>query len=236
MAKEILVTAKKISKREKKYKKSKIIVTIVLLLLVLIFLILSIVYKGGNFTITLDPRLYSESGIVIYEDPELKESKKVLSANNLEFIDNISVDWLPANIHSEAYGSHNGENYIAYTFFIENTGKETINYWYSVVIDDVIKQVDEAVRIMVYLNDNRKIYAKRNIHTNTPEDDTTEFYSEKEPVVEERKDFKPEDVDKFTIVIWLEGDDPDCVDNILGGEIKMHMEIREEHKEKKDER
>ena len=43
--------------------------------------------------------------------------------------------------------------------------------------------------------------------------------------------YKKGDIDKFTIVIWLEGDDPDCVDNILGGEIKMHMEIREEHKE-----
>ena len=40
----------------------------------------------------------------------------------------------------------------------------------------------------------------------------------------------PGDIDKFTIVIWLEGDDPDCIDNILGGEIKMHMEIREEYK------
>ena len=40
--------------------------------------------------------------------------------------------------------------------------------------------------------------------------------------------------DKFTVVIWLEGDDPDCVDSILGGEIKMHMEIREEHKEQEN--
>lgn len=236
MAKEILVTAKKISKREKKYKKSKIIVTITLLILVFFFIILSIIYRGGSFTITLDPRLYSESGIVIYDDPELKESKKVLSANNMEFLDNISIDWLPANIHNEAYGSHNGENYIAYTFFIENTGNDTINYWYSVVIDDVIKQVDEAVRIMIHLNDEKKVYAKINAHTNTPEDDTVEFYSNDEPVVEQRKNFTPGDVDKITIVIWLEGDDPDCVDNILGGEIKMHMEIREEHKEQKNEK
>ena len=43
------------------------------------------------------------------------------------------------------------------------------------------------------------------------------------------KDFKPLDIDRFTIVVWLEGDDPDCVNAIIGGEIKMHMNIREEH-------
>ena len=39
----------------------------------------------------------------------------------------------------------------------------------------------------------------------------------------------PGDIDKFTIVIWLEGDDPDCLNNLIGGEIKMHMDIYEEH-------
>lgn len=84
---------------------------------------------------------------------------------------------------------------------------------------------------MVYLNGDRRVYAKVNSYTNEPEKDTLPFYSKDEAVLEQRKDFKPGDIDKFTIVIWLEGDDPDCIDNILGGEIKMHMEIREEHKE-----
>lgn len=84
---------------------------------------------------------------------------------------------------------------------------------------------------MVYLNGDRRVYAKVNSYTNEPEKDTLPFYSKDEAVLEQRKDFKPGNIDKFTIVIWLEGDDPDCIDNILGGEIKMHMEIREEHKE-----
>ena len=84
---------------------------------------------------------------------------------------------------------------------------------------------------MIYLNGNKKVYAKINSFTSEPEKETIPFYSEKEAVLEQRKDFKPNDIDKFTIVIWLEGDDPDCIDNILCGEIKMHMEIREEHKE-----
>ena len=40
---------------------------------------------------------------------------------------------------------------------------------------------------------------------------------------------KSGDIDKFTIVIFLEGDDPDCTDELIGGEMKMHMDITEEH-------
>ena len=40
--------------------------------------------------------------------------------------------------------------------------------------------------------------------------------------------------DKVTVVIWLEGDDPECVNAILGGEMKMHMDIYEEHVEEKN--
>ena len=231
MAKEVVVKAKKVYGRKKKFSNIKIILSILLLVLVLIFIILGVIYKGGKFTITLDKRLSRESGIVIYEDLLVKESKMKLSARDLEFMDNISIDWIPKNIDNESAGSNNGENYIAYTFYIENKGKDIINYWYSIVIDDVIKNVDEAARVMVYLNGDKKVYAKKNAYTNEPEKDTIPFYSKKQAVLEERKDFKPNDVDKYTIVIWLEGDDPDCIDNILGGEIKMHMEIREEHKE-----
>ena len=42
-------------------------------------------------------------------------------------------------------------------------------------------------------------------------------------VLEQRKNFKPKQKDRFTIVIFLEGDDPECINDLIGGEIKMHM-------------
>lgn len=231
MAKEVVIKADKIKKRNKRYSKTKIILSAILLFFIFSFIILSIIYKGGKFTITLDQRLATDNHIVIYEDSIAKDGKRKLAARDLEFMDNISVNWIPANIDTEAEGSHNGENYIAYTFYIENKGEETVNYWYTILIDDVIKNVDEAARVMIYFNGQKTIYAKQNAYTNEPENETIPFYSEKEAVLEQRKDFAPGNIDKFTIVIWLEGDDPDCTDNILGGEIKMHMEIREEYRE-----
>ena len=234
MAKEVVVKASTIAKRKKRYQKTKLTISIVLLILIFSFIILSVIYKGGRFTITLDPRLSTDNRIVIYEDNEIKESKRKLVARDLDFMDNISIDWIPQNIDTEANGSHNGENYIAYTFYIENEGEETINYWYMVLIDDVIKNVDEAARVMIYKNGEKTVYAKTNSLTNEAEKDTKPFFSKDKAVVEQRKRFAPGDVDKYTRVIWLEGDDPDCTDNILGGEIKMHMEIREEYYETKE--
>ena len=229
MAKEVIVKASTIAKRKKRYTKTKVVISIILLVMIFAFIILSIIYKGGQFTITLDQRLANDNKIVIYEDNEIKENKRKLSARELEFMDNISIDWIPTNIDTEANGSHNGDNYIAYTFYVENAGNDTVDYWYSIVIYDVIKNFDESARVMIYLNGEKTVYAKINALTNEPEKDTTPFFSKDKAVLEERKAFSPGDIDKFTVVIWLEGDDPDCTDNILGGEIKMHMEIREEY-------
>ena len=47
-------------------------------------------------------------------------------------------------------------------------------------------------------------------------------------MVKKRENFNPGDTDRYTIVIWIEGDDPECLDNLIGGAIKMHMIITEE--------
>jgi len=39
------------------------------------------------------------------------------------------------------------------------------------------------------------------------------------------QNFAPEDTIRFTVVIWIEGDDPDCLDSVIGGEIKVDMAI-----------
>lgn len=229
MARDVVTKANKVYNRKKRYNRVRVILGILFLFLIFVFIILSIIYRGGNFTVSLDRNLANDNNIVIYDNKEFMEGKRKLEASSLDFMDNISINWIPSNIDDEMDGSHNGDNYIAYTFYVANNGEETVDYWYSIVIDDVIKNVDEAVRVMIFLNGEKSVYAKINSYTGKEEEGTVAFFSDKEAVIEERSGFSPGDVDKFTVVIWLEGDDPDCVDSILGGEIKMHMEIREEH-------
>lgn len=52
---------------------------------------------------------------------------------------------------------------------------------------------------------------------------TIPFASSKTICTGLREEFENEGMDKFTVVIWLEGEDPECVDEIIGGEIELAM-------------
>lgn len=227
----VKVTAEKLEKRKKRIKYTKRIVVILFVFLMAFFFVLMVIYKGGNFTVTLDPNFSLKNNITLYENLEDKTSRNKLYAKEISFMDNITQSWLPSNINDESDGSHNGDNYIAYTFYIANEGNEPTDYWYQINILDVIKNVDEAVRIMVYQNGNLTTYAKKNEVTLKPEPNTEAFYSDKIAVLKRRKKLKAKEYDKYTIVVYLEGNDPECVDAIIGGEIKLNMEFREEHTE-----
>jgi len=228
MARSAVLTADKLRKRKQLTKYIKFTAFGIVAVMAASFAVLALVYNGGDFTITLNREMTTKNGIILYNNSITKESVNKLAADKLEYMDNISINWIPTNIHNEAEGPHNGKNYIAYTFFLENQGEEAIDYWYTVKIDDVIKDVDTAVRVMIYRNGEKTVYAKLNADTNEPEKGTKAFISDLVPVSEKVESFKVGDIDKYTIVLWLEGDDPDCTNNIIGGEIKMHMEITQE--------
>ena len=212
-----------------KIKKLRKALIVMLVFLIVIYFVLKVVYETGRFTVVLDSASDMKGAIAMYANKQEKLTRRTLQAEALDFMTNISGEWIPENINDEADGGHNGDNYIAYTFYIENEGDETIHYWYEIDIDDVVKDVDEAIRVAVFLNGEKTVYAKKNSKTNEPEKETIAFKDETKVFLQQRKDFKSGEIDKFTIVIWVEGDDPECRDNLIGGEMKMHMTITEEH-------
>ena len=228
--------ARKAKKKKARQKVLKLLLGALVLFLINVYIVLAIFYRGENFTITLDSEYGRESGLVIYEKLEEKYERTFLRSDDIEFFTDISINWLPKNIDEEGEGSHNGRNYIAYTFYAENMGQDTINYWATIEIDDVVKDVDEAIRVMVFKNGNKVVYAKNNPTTGNPEPDTVEFHDEDTVMLEVTEDFQVGDIDKYTVVIWVEGDDPQCKNNLIGGEIKMHMTLIEEHILQEDEK
>ena len=223
------VKASKVYKRKLFVKITKIAFLLLLILISVIYLFLYIIYAGGRFTVTLDKNMANQKNVFLSEDGKASNQTRRLIADTIDYMDNISIKWLPKDIHNEATGAHNGDNYIAYTFYVVNNGKETVHYWYEVDVDDTIKNVDEAIRIMIYRNGEQVVYAKKSPITNEAEPDTKAFVSDTVAVLEQRKNLKPKAKDRFTIVVWIEGDDPECKNDLLGGEIKMHMDITEEH-------
>lgn len=231
MAREVIVTAGKVRNWQKFGRVLKLAVLLLLILLIVVYIVLSVTFNVGSFVVTLGSNKELESGLAMFESLNDMTGKRWLKAENLQFMDNISINWLPDDLHTSAEGSHNGDNYIAFTFYIQNQGDIVINYWYSMYIDDVVKNVDEAIRIMIYHGEEVTIYAKGNSIDGEAEPDTTKFLTEKDGLIilEQRTNLQPGEYDRITVVVWIEGDDPECVDALIGGELKMHMDITEEH-------
>ncbi len=228
--KKIVLSTKKY-KREKKFKKIVLFALLLfLIILIILYLTIGIIYNNESFSITLDKNLYYQKGLIIYDDPDYKVFRSELFAKSPETFDNISYRWLPKDLADSNGGSHNGSNYLAYTFYVENTGVDVADYYSMLVIDDVIKNVDESVRIRVYKNDEMTTYAKLS-QRGVPEENTTPFEDTDLIKLDHVANFKPGDIDKYTVVLWIEGSDPECNDNILGGEIKITMNFNSEYVE-----
>lgn len=125
-----------------------------------------------------------------------------------------------------------GENYMAYTFYCKNAGNEELDYTATLVNNGAAKSMDEAVRIIVFKNGEPTVYAKRQFESDKAEDDSkfipkdlksVPWKNQKEIMTTKTEKFKPNQVDKYTILMWVEGNDPECVNDILGGHIKMSM-------------
>ena len=226
---EVEVKAEKIYKRELVKKIVKISLLLLLIIISIVYLVLYVAYQSGRFTVSLDKNLSNQKSVYLSEHGKISERTRHLSAETINYMDNISVKWLPEDIDTEAEGSHNGDNYIAYTFYVVNGGNESVHYWFEIDVDDTIKRVDEAIRIMIYRNGKPVVYAKKNEVTGEAEPDTKKFVSDTVAVLEQRKNLKPKSKDRYTVVVWIEGDDPECRNDLLGGEIKMHIDITEEH-------
>ena len=229
---DVVVKADKIRNWKKLGKFVKLAILLLLLMLIIFYIVLKLIFNDGSFIVSLENNDMLYSGLAMYETLNDPTPKRKLKAEEVQFLDNISIKWLPDDI-TEYEGSHNGKNYIAYSFYMENQGKVVLNYWYSVVMDDVILNADEAIRIMIYVNDDRKVYAKGNSIDGKAEPGTVKFREDEDGtiILEQRKDMQPGDLDKITVVVWIEGDDPECTNALIGGHARLRMKLIEEHTE-----
>ena len=182
--------------------------------------------KYGSFTIKVNKYDMVNQGLSLSESPDFDRTISVLTADIVYDMTNISGNDLPENI-DKVNGNHNGKNYIAYTFYVHNSGQDTVTYEGDLTIENVTKNVDEAIRVAVYINGKKKVYGKTKSDGKGKESDCDEEFLTSEQVMHTTvEDFDPGATNKYTVVIWLEGNDPDCVDSIIGGVIKMQMDFR----------
>jgi hypothetical protein len=200
-----------------------------LLILALVLFICAALYKDtGSFTVGVNKVDLQKYGLSLSESRDMAYASSHLNAKINERITNIAEEDLPENIDM-IDGEHNGDNYIAYTFYLQNAGQLELSYEYELTISNVTKGLDEAVRVRLYIDGEYVNYAKTRSDGSGPEYGTTEFYSIG-VVTKGRVDgFVPGEKTKFTVVIWLEGNDYDCVDRVIDGLARFDMNMKVVH-------
>lgn len=217
----------------KEVKRHSVIMRILALLVIILILVIAVTYaisyfyeKFGGFTVRVNKYDMVQQGLTLSETPEYERATAVLNADIIYDITNISGEDLPDNLDM-VNGSHNGDDYIAYTFYLINSGDDTVSYSGEMTIENVTKNVDEAVRIAVYKNGVKTVYGKTKSNGTGKESDCDEEFLSSNIVMRTKTEkFEPKDKDKYTVVMWLEGNDPDCLDNIIGGTLKISMDFK----------
>ncbi|MBR1482490.1 MAG: hypothetical protein IJ598_05920 [Ruminococcus sp.] len=208
---------------KKRRKILAIILGAVTAVLLILFIISMLVTKWGDLVIEID-RPAIAKGFALSDAEDFSNKTVTLSAKQALDVTNITYNWLPTDLDTSKDGEHNGENYVAYTFYLRNEGEEEIDYITTLDITGVAKSADEAVRVMVYKNGEPSIYAKgRYDDREQPETDATRFVDDKVVMSAKSTGFAVGDVDKYTVVIWIEGNDAECVDDIRDGYVRMRM-------------
>lgn len=217
----------------KEVKRHAVVMRVLGLLVIILIAIVAIAYaisyfydKYGSFTVKINKYDMMRQGLTLSETPEYDQSNAVLNADIVYDMTNISGEDIPENVDM-VNGSHNGESFIAYTFYLINSGDDTISYEGEMTIENVTNNVDEAVRIAVYINGEKTVYGKTKSNGSGKESDCdSEFTSSTVVMKNKRTEFEPKGKDKYTVVIWLEGNDPDCTDALIGGTLKLGMDFK----------
>ena len=214
------------AKEVRNYRVRKRILTsaLVCLLIVVgvIYAVAALYKKTGSFTVSVDKYEMTKYGLTLSEYRDMSHNSSHLNAKISEEMTNIAGETIAENVDM-IDGEHNGRDYIAYTFYLQNAGEVEVAYDYQMNLSNVTQSLDEAIRIRLYVDGEPTTYAKTRSDGGGAEPRTTEFYSANVITKGRVDNFEPGEITKFTIVIWIEGNDPDCIDWLIGGKLKVDM-------------
>lgn len=209
------------------WKKIRPILLTVVLCSVFFLIIMAITSnKNGNLTIYID-RASATKSLSISESNTLKDPKGKVYGPSITKSWDLEEDELDEK-YPDLYlkdGDNSGDRFIAYTFYLFNSGIETLDYSMSFNIDSVSKNLDEAIRVRLYVNNELTTYAKKSPISNEAENGTVAFASDSLVVSQTVTNFEKGAVTKYTIVMWIEADDNECTNELIGGSITMSMKF-----------
>ncbi len=175
-------------------------------------------------TVSINKSDATKYALFLSETRDFYTQTALLNAHISKEMTNISESWLPNDLDN-IDGEHNGQNYVAYTFYLKNAGEATVTYNYQMYMVNISNDLNQAIRIRLYIDGKWTNYARTASNGTGAEPGTTEFLTERIITQGAVAEFEPGEVTKYTVVIWIEGDDPDCIDDLVGGDCSIAMDF-----------
>jgi len=203
-------------------------------------LIAVVAYFGlnmGTFVISLDEKAYT-TGISLSAEKEFSASYPRLLISPQNNCVPVTYSDLKLEDISRTDGDYkdpDGLTYIAYTFYLKNEGSTTVDLAFQIQQLQATLGVESAVRVLVIENEtNYRCYWKKDgteksQFEETPDDIMYYFYDEQYYCNQEIVNFKPGQINKYSVVLWLEGWDEECIDNVVGAKLKLDLKFTITH-------
>ena len=220
-----------------------IIVSLILLLIFAGFTIYG--NKVGNFVINVDS-IHSEIRLSLSSQSNLSKQTDRLAYNSVMALNDTSNSFLPEDISSRGFGNvsdfENG-NYLAYTFYLINNSDRAVDYDMDLMLVDTVGDPLGMLRVMLIEEENDTFDASNRIYAlgESSAENEERLQSELQNLLPYRtenfllgenkifsvnaKDFAAGAYRKYTVVMWLEGCDPDCTNEKLGSRAKVQLDI-----------
>lgn len=132
-------------------------ILVILVILSYVFVVAAFYTESGEFVINIDSEMANE-GFYISDTEDFASKLVTLTGGAVIDANNISIYDISNDV-DKVDGEHNGNNYVAYTFYVNNSTGETKDYRYSLEIRNSQKSAEKAMWAMVFVNGKQTIYA-----------------------------------------------------------------------------
>ena len=209
--------------------------------------------RTGNFVIFVQPE--EGIDIQIYMKEDKSDIGTHLSVPTLKEWTNYTYGLLRHRDLVSGLGPKNDDNhiggvynrYMCFSFMIVNMGERDVDFLFEMTISDSERGSGggdpiKAMRVNVIEEENkfedgtvyafaeeteegRELLSKPNEVRGYIPYETKDFITLTQVCSERFLDLKIGEERKFTVIIWLEGQDIECVDNLFGGRLQMRLDI-----------
>lgn len=200
--------------------------------------------NSGNFVMSVDEDAFKR-GIAISDSSSFETMNRWLTADPVEDVRDTTLQHIDLFeiINAEGAYKETRSNYLAYTFFLRNVGSETTPVDYEVVITNQSKNIADAIRVMIIVDgqvaydeqgiryiecESKKMYQAPDKHDIVYKDYLQDFtlFKSTDIICSERIfDIRPEQTKKISVIMWLEGEDPECIETLASAKIKITMNL-----------